>query len=79
MKLYPNLIKAVIQCLQLTFGENKYADKVIEKCLKANPKWGSRDRAFVAQTVYDMVRHWRWLWYQSDLEPTLGEHKLWIL
>jgi len=32
---------------------------VIEKLFKANKQWGSRDRGFIAETVYDMVRHWR--------------------
>lgn len=32
---------------------------MIEKLFKANKQWGSRDRGFIAETVYDMVRHWR--------------------
>lgn len=32
---------------------------MIERIFKENKKWGSRDRAFIAETVYDMVRHWR--------------------
>lgn len=48
-------------CLEHVFIDNYYADKVIERVFKENPKWGSRDRAFVAETVYDIVRYWRLL------------------
>lgn len=59
MKLYPNLCRAVVDSLTLIFEHNKYADKVIEKTLKQNPKWGARDRRFIAETTYDIVRWYR--------------------
>jgi 16S rRNA (cytosine967-C5)-methyltransferase len=59
MKLYINLARAVIQALEQIFGEQKYADKVIEKVLKQNSKWGARDRRFIAETTYDIVRWYR--------------------
>ncbi len=45
----------------MIFEQNKYADKVIEKVLKQNPKWGARDRRFIAETTYDIVRWYRFL------------------
>lgn len=59
VKLYRNLCEAVIAGLQEIFEENKYADKVIEKILKSNPRWGARDRRFIAETTYDIVRWYR--------------------
>jgi len=59
MKLYINLARAVVQALEMIFDEGKYADKVIEKVLKQNPKWGARDRRFIAETTYDIVRWYR--------------------
>jgi len=61
MKLYINITRAVIQALEMIFEGNKYADKVIEKVLKQNPKWGARDRRFIAETTYDIVRWQRLL------------------
>lgn len=61
MKLYKNLAEAVIVSLTTIFEENRYADKVIEKTLRQNPKWGARDRRFIAETTYDIVRWYRWL------------------
>jgi 16S rRNA (cytosine967-C5)-methyltransferase len=65
VKLYRNLCEAVVSGLELIFTEKKYADKVIEKILKSNPKWGARDRRFIAETIYDIVR-----WYRLFIELT---------
>lgn len=66
MKLYRNLSEAVVTTLKTIFEDNKYADKVIEKTLKQNSKWGARDRRFVAETTYDIVRWYRYLIAVSD-------------
>lgn len=55
------LLQAIVNALSLIFNEQKYADKVIEKTLKENSKFGGRDRRFVAETSYDMVRNYRLL------------------
>ncbi|MBA3679701.1 MAG: RsmB/NOP family class I SAM-dependent RNA methyltransferase [Bacteroidetes bacterium] len=59
MKLYKNLVNSVAETLQEIFVKNRYADKAIEKLFKAHPQWGSRDRRFVAEAVYDIVRNFR--------------------
>lgn len=56
---HPLLVRAVAQALQAIFHENRHADKVIEYTLRHNPKAGSRDRAFIAETTYDVVRYYR--------------------
>ena len=61
MKLHRPLVHAVAQALAEIFKEGKYAGQVIERLLKSNRKWGSRDRAFIAENVYEMVRWWRLL------------------
>jgi 16S rRNA (cytosine967-C5)-methyltransferase len=61
LKLFPNIVHAVIRSLQEIFDEKKYADKVIERTLKSNPRWGARDRRFIAETTYEIVRWWRLL------------------
>jgi 16S rRNA (cytosine967-C5)-methyltransferase len=79
LKLHQNLVGAVVEGLLAIFGEGRYADKVIESILRSNPKWGSGDRGFIAETTYDMVRHWRLLWYLADAEPSLKHQALWQL
>jgi len=61
LKLHRNLVDAVIEGLGFIFTENQYADKVVEKLLKKDKRWGARDRAFVAETIYDIVR-WKRLY-----------------
>ncbi len=59
MKLHRNLVFAVIDALNLIFNEGEYADKVVQKVLKYDKRWGSRDRGFIAETTYEMVRYKR--------------------
>jgi len=56
MRLHRNLVFAVVDCLQLIFNKGEYADKQLRKTLKLDKRWGSRDRGFIAETVYDIVR-----------------------
>ena len=68
MKLFRNLCEAVVDSLHEIFQEDRYADKVIEKVLKQNPKWGARDRRFIAETTYDIVRWHRLFINLADIE-----------
>ena len=40
-------------------NDGLYADKVIERLLKRDKRWGSKDRAFIAETLYELVRYKR--------------------
>jgi len=77
-KLYPNLVRAVVASLQQIFQQGHYADKVIQKALKSNPKWGSRDRAFIAETTYDVVRWYRLLYELLGKQP-VSEADWWLM
>ncbi|MCK6692258.1 MAG: RNA methyltransferase [Thermoanaerobaculia bacterium] len=59
IRLHPLLLRAAAQALFAIFREGRYADKVIEYTLRHNPKAGSRDRAFIAETTYEVVRYYR--------------------
>ena len=59
MKLYKNLVNAVALTLQEIIRDKKYADKALERQFKQHPQWGSRDRRFIAEGVYDAVRYYR--------------------
>jgi len=82
VKLYRNLSEAVVSILKTIFEDNQYADKVIEKTFKRNPKWGARDRRFIAETTYDIVRWYRYLMAVSnsknnDYWGLLGSWLIW--
>lgn len=61
MRLHRNLVFATVDALSDIFNEGEYADKVIERTLKRDKRWGSRDRSFIAETTYDIVR-WKRLY-----------------
>ena len=78
-RLHKNLVAAVVEVLETAFGQELYVDKVLEQKLKANRKWGSRDRGFVAETTYEMVRWWRLLWALYGKEASLKPKELYKL
>lgn len=51
------------------FTQSRYADKVIERFMKTQRKWGSRDRRFFAESVYEIVRWWRYLGALAGFDP----------
>ncbi len=55
-RLHRTLVMAVIDALYSIYNENEYADKVVQNVLKRDKRWGARDRKFIAETVYNMVR-----------------------
>lgn len=68
LPLHFHLVEAIAESLDEIFLDQRYSDKVIEKLFKANRKWGSRDRKFVAETVYEIIRHRRRLEYIVNSE-----------
>ncbi|WP_312749926.1 RsmB/NOP family class I SAM-dependent RNA methyltransferase [Epilithonimonas hominis] len=66
--IHRNLLIGIHDALQETFfQEKKYADKVIERLLKAHKKWGSEDRKVVSEIFYNIIR------WKKRLEYYMGE------
>ena len=59
MRLHRNLVDAVVDGFLQINNDGLYADKVIERLLKRDKRWGSKDRAFIAETLYELVRYKR--------------------
>ncbi len=79
MRLHRNLVFAVIDALNLIFNEGEYADKVVQKVLKYDKRWGARDRGFIAETTYDMVR-WKRLYSEiAEVKAPYSRPKLFRL
>lgn len=79
MRLHRNLCFAVIDGLNLIFNQGEYADKVVNKLLKRDKRWGSRDRAFVAETTYDIVR-WKRLYAEiAEVKEPFTRDNTWRL
>ncbi|AXT19650.1 methyltransferase domain-containing protein [Flavobacteriaceae bacterium AU392] len=79
MRLHRNLCFAVIDGLIQIFNEDAYADKVVQLLLKRDKRWGSRDRAFVAETTYDIVR-WKRLYAEiANVKEPFSRDDAWRL
>lgn len=66
--IHRNLLIGIHDALEETFFQDKkYADKVLERLLKAHKKWGSADRQVVSEIFYDIVR------WKKRLEYYMGE------
>ena len=77
MRLHRNLCYAVIDGLLLIFNEGQYADKVIQSLLKRDKRWGARDRSFIAETTYDIVR-WKRLYAEiAEVKEPFDRDNLW--
>jgi 16S rRNA (cytosine967-C5)-methyltransferase len=74
-------IKAIFNALKDIFEKNEYADKAIEKVMKANKYWDVKERGFVSDVTYDMVRNWRLLFVSSGMEAgaKLSDRNLWMI
>ena len=79
MRLHRNLVYTVIDSIRDIFNEGVYADKAVEKALKRDKRWGSRDRKFVAETIYDIVR-WKRLYAEiADVKEPFDRANIWRL
>ena len=78
-KLHRNICEGIIVNIDQIFFKKRFADKVIEQSLKSNKKWGSRDRKFIAETTYSIVRHWRMLNEMMGITAEENNDYLWKL
>jgi len=79
MRLHRNLTYAVIDSLRDIFNEGAYASKAVETALRRDKRWGSRDRKFVAETIYDIVR-WKRLYAEiANVKAPFSRPDLWRL
>jgi len=66
----------IFKTLRVIFWEKVYATKAIQITLKLHPEWEDNKRALLSETVYDLIRWWRPLWYIIDRDPVPEEKDL---
>src|SRR4051812_1942698 len=79
LKHHSNHIKAIFTVLKDIFEKDEYADKAIEKIMRANKYWDVRERSFVSEVTYDIIRNWRLLFAASGSEGKLTDKTLWTV
>ena len=79
VRLHKNLAVAVINCLNIIFNQNLQADKVISKMLNSDKRWGKRDRGFIAENTYEIIR-WKRLYAElASVKEPFTKVGLWRL
>jgi 16S rRNA (cytosine967-C5)-methyltransferase len=77
MRLHRNLVYTTIVSLNAIFNESEYADKVVARALKKDKRWGSSDRKFVAETIYEIVR-WKRLYAEiAEVKEPYNREDIW--
>ena len=77
MRLHRNLVYTTIDALNAIFNEGEYADKVVARSLKKDKRWGSSDRKFVAETIYEILR-WKRLYAEiAEVKEPVDRNNLW--
>jgi 16S rRNA (cytosine967-C5)-methyltransferase len=86
MKLHKNLVNEMALTLKEIFTGKQYADKAIERLFKRHGAWGSRDRRFVSEGIYEVVRNYRLyatlagtpdnFWLITGIWLLTGEHEI---
>lgn len=77
MRLHRNLVFTTIDSLMAIFNDAEYADKVVARALKKDKRWGSTDRKFVAETIYEIVR-WKRLYVEiAEVREPFDRDKIW--
>lgn len=70
MKMHRLLAEAASTIAKSVFREGKVLDHELAEAFDGNPKWGKRDRNFIAETVFEVVRWRRALGFLVDSEET---------
>jgi len=58
------------------FGDNIYVTKAIKASLKIHKEWDDEQRGLFSDSIYNIVRYWRLLWYLLKKKPSLEKNAL---
>lgn len=68
VRIHRILAEAAEGLVRAVLDEGRVLDRVMAEAFKANAKWGKRDRGFVAESVWEVVRWRRALAFVADAE-----------
>ncbi len=70
MKLHRHLCASTLEIAKSVLVNHNVADHELASAFEENPKWGKRDRSFVAETLFETTRWRRVLAFLADSEET---------
>ena len=68
MRMHRLLAEAAAGIVKSVFKEHSVLDHALAAAFEANPRWGKRDRGFIAETAFEVVRWRRALGFLADSE-----------
>lgn len=68
MKMHRILAEASAGIVKSVFKEHRVLDHALAAAFEENPRWGKRDRGFIAETVFEVCRWRRALGFLADSE-----------
>lgn len=79
VRIYRSQAEAVVGTLVNVLVNGAYADREIEYTLKRDRRRGAADRAFIASSVYGIVRRKRLYMYAAGLDAVKDAGNVWLL
>lgn len=68
-QIYPAHVQAISTVLKQVFREDQRPDKALESVFRSLRRPGSRDRAIIAESAYELIRRWRFWWHYVGKAP----------
>lgn len=72
MKLHRHLCDATVNLAKTVLVQHRVLDHALAAAFEENPRWGKRDRSFVAETLFEVTRWRRAHSFLVDSEETLS-------
>ena len=84
MKLHKNLALGIVSCLKNILQDKSALRPSLNKLLKQNKRWGSRDRKLIGESVLEIIRWKRKFSEMGNLDPKSDQYYwnllgIWIL
>lgn len=76
IRTFPAHIQAIVRVVQSVFTTGVRPDKALMLEFRRLGRPGARDRAVVAETSYNIIRHWHLWWHLMEAPPATGETQL---
>ncbi len=70
MRMHRILAEAALDIIRAVFDEQAVLDRALAKAFESHRKWGKRDRSFIAETVFEVIRWKRALEFLVDSDTS---------
>jgi 16S rRNA (cytosine967-C5)-methyltransferase len=70
------MFEEITNALYMVFEEDIYVSKALMKIFKNHKEWNDQEKGYFSDTIYDIVRYWRLLWYLLKKEQSFEKNDL---